>query len=796
MSFSSYRRKSLLSRTAFVAPFICMMTLPPAAIAETGITYGPGNATLQSQSDITSDVTVGAGANVTVQSPTTLAFANHWNGLNIDQSLTVTGSNAQLNIPVAGDGDGVNVIVGGYLNGEAPSGTGVLSVLNGGHLGTQTDNSPDVGNIHIGFGASSVGTANVSGQGSLMQSNYLTVGDGGTGVLNITDGANVVANCVQIANGNPSGKVNNNVGSGTINITNATLTSNDDFYTNWDSNGTVNINNGGALIIRGTLLFGFQTNDNATGILNLNKGGMLEVSGVGGGMYVDKLVNGVLKSIVVQGVIGEDEGQNGHYEFNLAGGTMKFIKANLATDINMTLVKGTESTIDTNGYTGTLTGMLLGGGDLVKDGAGTLILGATNNQIGGLDVENGTVQFGVAGTPTNYNSASDGQITIPISPGTVANASPVQISGSATLSGLLNVEVANPSAGNQYVIGSKYHVLTAADGVSGSFSNVVLSGAYARYLSATPIYSQNNVEIALLASNSTINSGRFYASNAFVQNQALFNTLSAPVDTGAGYWLHGLGSYGHAPGVTYNYKGFVIGRGFSVNPDLIIGGAVSNTYTHTAGDNGSYMDGTNFGGELYGVYTMQRWVFTGTGAVGHLGDRATRYMPGLGAGKSSSNGIYEGLSLRAQYGWLNDGPMFVAPYATVSYLHTHMGSGQESGLEALDAHYGRVSTDLMQVGGGLTGGYRSMTSDGTLTSWVSIGGLGTLGNTHTRVAESFGTQTASVTGEAAAPGAFTPSAGIDLTGSTAPWQVAATWNGQFASRSSSQAFTLQASYKF
>lgn len=111
-------------------------------------------------------------------------------------------------------------------------------------------------------------------------------------------------------------------------------------------------------------------------------------------------------------------------------------------------------------------------------------------------------------------------------------------------------------------------------------------------------------------------------------------------------------------------------------------------------------------------------------------------------------------------------------------------------------HYGRTSSSLAQANGGLTGGYKTPINPGVLTAWVSLGGTGTLGNTHIRVMETLGSETAGISAQIASQGAFTPAAGIQLAGQTTPWRLSANWNGQFAKRANSQAFTLNGSYRF
>lgn len=412
----------------------------------------------------------------------------------------------------------------------------------------------------------------------------------------------------------------------------------------------------------------------------------------------------------------------------------------------------------------------------------------------------------------NYTQASTGTLEVDISP-SQGTAQPVagidysqlNVIGTASLAGNLLVNVVQ----GHCVVGSKYDVIQTTSGVSGPL-NTQLAGAYSKYLNISSQISGNNYEITITGFNShgggtgqgstpglAFTSGRIYGASLFAQISSLFATLSSVDGTGAGYWMHGLGSFGHAPQINYSYKGFVSGRGFAVSQHLIVGGAISNVYTNTSESDSSSVTGNNIGALVYSIYSLPKLVLTSVATGGYFSNRARRYLTGIGSGKLTTSGVYGGASFHADYALLKRGHLFVIPYAVASYLYTTAGGRQEVGLDGainMNLHYGRVSSSLAQVGSGLTTGYKTFTPYGALTSWISLGGTGTLGNTHTRVAETLGLETAGVSAQIASKAAFSPAAGVVLAGQSTAWKLSTNWSGQFAKRTNGQAFTLNGSY--
>lgn len=518
------------------------------------------------------------------------------------------------------------------------------------------------------------------------------------------------------------------------------------------------------------------------------------------------------------------------------GGATSNLVANTYTDAAS--IAGSTVTVDTQG---TLQGTLRGYGTVGSTTNNGLVYTGFSGEVPGSGYYGGAP--GMLTVDGNYGQTSTGTLEIDVernknlvsssamSTTQESEAAPMfgygnlNVEGNATLAGTLAI---NPGweaeAGRNY-----YGVLTTTGTISGdkSFADSIVANdsPYAPYLVVDTTYSKgnangigtvqstttdNSVNVTMHASQLQINSGRFYAASGFVQNQSLFGVLSAPY-TGTvptangseqGYWMRGIGSFGHDDGFDYNYKGFVLGRGFAVNPNLTVGLGLSNVYTNTTGENSSHVNGTSVGGEVYAAYTQQGWALIGTAAAGYLSDKGNRNLPGVGTGKFSPDGAYEGVSGRAQYTLQEENNAFIVPYAQLSYVHTNLGSStehfaqQESETGLLSYHYSGLHSSVAQGEAGVDVGMNKLTTHGMFTGWVGLAGLGSLGNKNAGLSETMGLDTYRVNGRVASRGAFAPSIGLQLAGVNAPWSVAADWAGRFASNSAGQSFMLQGNYKW
>ena len=220
------------------------------------------------------------------------------------------------------------------------------------------------------------------------------------------------------------------------------------------------------------------------------------------------------------------------------------------------------------------------------------------------------------------------------------------------------------------MIGSKYDILTAAGGVSGKFSTQSFSSPLA-YVTPEILYTPTAVVFTLgVPTNSpAFTTGRIYAANSFVTNQALFgvmnSVLGGSATTGSpqqGVWMQALGSFGAANGYDTNEGGFVAGAGRQVNRHLTIGAALSSLWTGTNGA-GSSVWGNSVGVYGYGIYTSGRFAATEIAGGGHLSTSTSRFLAGVGTGDNKSDGSFGDAGAELQYTF--GGPRaFVTPYAS------------------------------------------------------------------------------------------------------------------------------------
>lgn len=334
----------------------------------------------------------------------------------------------------------------GVSGGMAMTG-GTISLTNTATFtGKVTVNSTDV--------AGGTSVLNISGNVALGTgaADYITIGDGSGGTMNVTAGTTTLtpstskAFVIGTLDAGGAGTGTVNVSGGTVRLTNAAPIR----FGSWD--GT--------------------TTRMGAGILNLSNTGVFDTGTTGGGIALG-IGNGTSSGTInldggtLQTMRNITKGP-GSATFNFNGGTL------LATGNNATLIaasvttniKAGGATVDTNGFSVSLLAPLQGdavstGGGLTKKGNGTLTLtgaatytGVTNINTGTLALAasgslSGSAQISLASGATFNASAVPGGYMIPSTQTLVANGTVTGdvlvdgvLGGTGTINGAVNVDIA------------------------------------------------------------------------------------------------------------------------------------------------------------------------------------------------------------------------------------------------------------------------------------------------------------------------------------------------------------------
>ncbi len=348
-------------------------------------------------------------------------------------AVVVTGANSRLN--VSGGNGGLQI--GAF-------GAGTLMVANGGYV-----NGVGLDGLTLGNNTAANGTAVVTGAYSTLNMSEIVIGNNGTGSLTVANGGNVIGNeDLLIAIGSNT--------TGTVQVTDAGSTMHMVFGINVGVNGVGNLTvaNGGQVTDDGYLALGSGNNGTllmngtgstlsvannttvgnyGTGNLTLTNGSAVNLSGnlllaqQAGSHAMVNLNGGTLAVGRANGI----QAGAGNYAFNFGGGTLQVAGSDLTTSINATLVNATTSTINTNGFNATWSGVLSGNGNLTKAGNGTLILAGNNTYTG-----NTTITFGTLRVSNNGAISATGAGAVGVlANGALAGAG--KIGGNATVDGQL-----------------------------------------------------------------------------------------------------------------------------------------------------------------------------------------------------------------------------------------------------------------------------------------------------------------------------------------------------------------------
>lgn len=339
--------------------------------------------------------------------------------------------------------------------GEGSKTSGTLTLAAGGALVLRgTDGSSPIANWDIGLGGGSslqptTGNVNLSGGSINAVVTNLLIGQAGpagsqptSGTLTLGGGA-LDATSIIVGQSAPTSTVNatGTLTIGSATVTTETLTMGDHTTSSGTITGIVNLN-GGALLAQtiqsgaGTATRTFNWNNGTLGnyasgenmtvsipTITLASGGAqtFDIEGAGATATVSSVLNGtggfiktgagILVPTGINAYSGGTTVTGGLINFaslsnlggsnasiTLNGGGLQWASGN-AADVSSVLkpLGANGATFDTNGNNVTFN-TALSGGELIKNGAGTLILAADNTYAGGTLINAGTLQLGNGGT--------------------------------------------------------------------------------------------------------------------------------------------------------------------------------------------------------------------------------------------------------------------------------------------------------------------------------------------------------------------------------------------------------------
>ncbi|MDE2515499.1 MAG: autotransporter domain-containing protein [Rhodospirillales bacterium] len=525
-------------------------------------------------------------------------------------------------------------------------------------------------------------------------------------------------------------------------------------------------------------------------------------------------INGGNATVTTDGALGTGS-------LTVTGGGMLLLDANGGgPGSTATVQSGTLEVGDASHATATLSGdaTILSGGTLM--GHGTIGGNVTN----GGDVHPGG-SIGILHIGGNYTQSSAGTLSIEITPNAAAGPGigydQLAVAGTASLAGTLAVL---DDAGT-YSVGSRYTVLTAAGGRTGSFATVTASPIFAAYITPSVTYDANNVYLTLDPTPSAtggapllVNGGQqvpdmltaMTASAAAVGDAVLADVCSAAAQdhavpgqgcevrtlghgNRAELWMSSIGGLGTVTGSGARASfhdsngGVLLGGGLS-HGGLTLGlgaGYVATMLNFSDGSDASQNTAIGF---VYARYTTGHLHLGAMAGYGGGAVDGTRALPGTGLTASGNRaGTLAVVQTRAAYD-IALGATTIEPRATLAYLHADQAGFTETGGSLLDLTYADTGTDQLQ--GRLTTrvSRQYRLGDWALEPWAEAG----LREAFTGLARTAyvtdGGYSASVAGVSPAPLAGVVGLGVEAA-TTHGLDVFLHYQGQFAANLNENAFS-------
>ena len=679
-------------------------------------------------------------------------------------------------------------------------------------------------NVPVGGSATFAGVLMDGGLSGLSGGSLAIAGPGTeilTGTNTYTGTTSISAGTLQIGNGGTSGSIAGNV------VDNAALAfdrSDSPIFAGVISGtGTVTQAGSGTLVLTGTNTYGGGTTISA-GTLQIGNGG---TSGSVAGNITDNSALVFDRSDTVT-FIGGIAGASSATLSQRGTGSLILDANNSGFAGTTTVAAGTLEVGDASHTSATL------GGNVLVSGAGTLLGHGT---IGGSVANTGNVQpggtIGVLSVTGNYTQSSAGMLTIEITPAAAAGAgagySQLSVGGTASLAGTLGVIA---DTGN-YTVGSRYTVLTAAGGRSGTFATVANNPLSFGYITPAVSYDPTDVYVTLAPTPSTNPSAPAPIFNGGQQvPDALTAMASAAEGIGdtvladvcgpqaqrlvapgqgcvvrplaGGYqselWMRGLGGVGGLTGsgsrLTFNddYAGMLIGAGVSRGGFTVGagGGFMATGLNFSDGSTASQNAGVAF---VYGRYAQGPWWLGAMGAYGGGGIDGYRALPGTGLTASGDrSGDFAVVQGRAAYD-LALGPVTIEPRGDIAYIHAGQSGFAESGASLLDLTYPTTHADMTD--GRLTVRAMRQFTAGSwqLVPWAEAGMQQTFSGLSRDVLVTDGPFSADVAGVSPAPTAGVVGVGMDAA-ATSAMDLFFRYQGQFSANQTGTAFSAGMAWHF